>query len=93
MSAVRKNANTKLVGQYFHSIKDGRVLWQGLVIGDIGDGKHYLVQLFEWLMGEPSIQRIVTIEEMRDWFFYDSAEQMIFSYEHGSAKRHRKEGA
>ena len=93
MSApVRKNKNTDLFGQYFHKIENGKITWQGLVIGKLEQG-FYLVQLFEWLMGEPSIQRIVTIEEMRDWFFYDSAEQMIFSYEHGSAKRHRKEGA
>lgn len=92
MSTVRKNKNTDLVGQYFHKIENEKLTWQGLVIGKPEAG-FYLVQLFEWLMGEPSIQRIVEIKEMSEWFFYDSADQMIFSWEKGSASKYssRKE--
>lgn len=75
-----------MIGKYFHSIVNDKVLWQGCVIGNPEPGI-YLLQLFEWLMGEPNVIRIVRIEEMKDWFFYNNGDEMVLSYEHGAAKR------
>ena len=75
-----------LQGQFFHSVnQDGVVEWQGEIIGNPEPG-WYLVQLFEWVCGEPNVRRFVRIDEMRTWLFYESADSMRFSYEHGVAR-------
>src|SRR5437868_5284883 len=51
----------KLVGKYFHSANENnKVEWQGVVIGEPHAG-WYLVQLFDWASGEPSVERLVPI--------------------------------
>ncbi len=67
----------EVVGKYFHSANEtNKVEWQGVVIGEPHPG-WYLVQLFEWASGEPSVQRLVPIEKMIHWLFYPDA--MTFS--------------
>jgi len=61
------------------------VEWQGVVVGNPEPG-WYLVQLFEWLMGEPNLRRLVKIEDMEHWLFYEDVEAMKFSYDHGTAR-------
>lgn len=73
-----------LIHQCFHSLKDGKIQWQGYVIGSPAPGLYY-VQLFEWLMGDPSTRKLVKLEDMMDWLFYPDDEAMKFSYEHGVA--------
>lgn len=92
-SAVRRMVNdgVPLVGQFFHTFKthpDGcRVVnEQGNVVGRVSDGV-YLVQLFEWLMGEPVHREIKKLDDMLDWQFYPDVEAMVFEYEYrGLAK-------
>jgi len=68
----------KLVGKYFHSTNEtDKIEWQGLVIGEPQPG-WYLVQLFEWNSGEPTMQRIAPIDKMIGWLFYPDAEAMTF---------------
>lgn len=76
-----------LVGCFFHSLsKDtGKVERQGQVIGTPEPG-WYLVQNFEWLMGEPSVCRLVKFEDMESWLFYQDNEALKHSYEHGIAR-------
>lgn len=76
-----------LVGHFFHSLnpKTGKVDLQGTVIGNPESG-WYLVQMFEWLFGQPSYQRLFKIEDMSTWLFYEDAEEMKFSYEEGTAR-------
>ena len=80
-------APVTLLGQFFHSIgkENGQVEWQGVVIGNPEPG-WYLLQLFEWLMGEPNVRRLVRIEDMGNWLFYENAEAMQVSYEEGCAR-------
>ena len=73
-----------LAGKCFHSFKDGKVSWQGIVNGR-AYGDLYLVTLFEWVGGEPHMQQLISIETMRSWFFYDDTESMRISYEYGAA--------
>lgn len=73
-----------LVGSYFHSFgvaEDGDpvVLWQGQVIAKQGVDA-YLVETYDWLVGAPSVQRLVRLEDMYDWHFYDTAEWMNSTY-------------
>jgi hypothetical protein len=69
-----------LVGRWFHTFdEDGRVEKQGTIIDEISD-KVYLVQLFEWILGEPSIQELIPLDEMTGWAFYGSGEDMQFAY-------------
>ena len=77
--------NDVLSSRYFHGVKDNKLGWQGQVIGRVSE-ELYLVQLYEWLGGSPNVQRLVALSEMREWLFYSSAEEMQFSYEHGTAK-------
>ncbi len=85
--AGRRLAPAILVGQYFHSLgkDDGKVEWQGVIIGNPEPG-WYLVQLFEWLMGEPNVRRLVRIEDMADWLLYEDAKSMKFSWDKGLAR-------
>src|SRR6266446_918606 len=69
----------KLVGKYFHSANENnKVEWQGVVIGEPNPG-WYLVQLFEWASGKPSVQRLVPIEKMNAWLFYPDRDTMTSS--------------
>lgn len=86
-----------LVGKWFHSIvvrDDGcRIVeWQGEVLGQTADGR-YLIQLYSWVDGCPTDQRLVTGPEMQAWCFYDSdkdGKEASRQYnESGSSERHR----
>jgi hypothetical protein len=76
MKADMSEKPEKLVGKYFHSANEtNKIEWQGVVIGEPQPG-WYLVQLFEWASGEPSVQRLVPIEKMVGWLFYPDADAM-----------------
>ena len=78
MEAEISKKQEKLVGKYFHSSNEtNKIEWQGMVIGEPHPG-WYLVQLFEWVSGEPSVQRLVPIEKMIGWLFYPDADAMTF---------------
>lgn len=83
---IRGQDRRSLVGKFFHTFKDSKVQWQGYVISEPRDG-FFLVQLFDWLMGEPSCQKLVRIEEMLSWDFYDTAEEMNDTYQRKYAER------
>lgn len=74
-----------LIGQFFHSLKDGRIFWQGHIIGYPQPG-WYLVELFEYGFGEVCNRHLVSFESMKDWLFYPDSELMKYSYEYGIAR-------
>jgi hypothetical protein len=79
MKAEMSGEPGKLVGKYFHSANEtNKIEWQGVVIGEPHPG-WYLVQLFEWASGNPSVQRLVPIEKMISWVFYPNADAMTGS--------------
>lgn len=84
--------NDDLVGQFFHSIEDDHIKWQGVVLSRPETG-WYLLQLMEWLNGEPNLRKLIRIEEMAEWLFYPDSETMIFEYEHGSAWHKRSKAS
>jgi hypothetical protein len=68
-----------LVGTYFHSDRERG--WQGVIVAEPAPGT-YLVELFDWLTGDPDTQRLVTLETMLlgEWSFYDDAQWMRTAY-------------
>lgn len=85
MAKIKKvEQNDHLVGQWFHSIKDDKLCWQGIVLSSPEPG-WYLVETFEWLVGDSLCRRLVHIEDMRDWLFYSNRDWFKFSFEYGAA--------
>ena len=80
--------NSSLLDRYFHSVENEKIGWQGVIVGNPEPG-WYLVQLFGWLDGSPNVQRLIKLESMREWLFYDDFEMMEFSIEYGVASRMR----
>jgi len=75
----RKTHRHPLVGKFFHSY-EGRILqWQGKVVACLDDG--FLVQLYEWIAGQPSDQVFVASSEIKSWKFYDSIEDWRCAYD------------
>lgn len=71
----------RLVGSFFHSKTDeGKIQWQGCVVAEPSAG-YYLVELFSWVMGESTEQRLIRIEDMAEWSFYDDAKWMNNAYQ------------
>ena len=80
LEAETATKTEKLVGKYFHGANENnKVEWQGVVIGEPNPG-WYLVQLFDWATGNPSVQRLVPIEKMNAWLFYPDRDAMTSSY-------------
>lgn len=66
-----------LVGSYFH----GAHQQQGRVVARLGDSR-YLLEFYDWVMGEPMFQQIMDIDEMiDDWYYYDTPEWMRFHHD------------
>lgn len=90
--AIRSLEPNSLVGSYFHSFgPEGQLDRQGAVVAEPQPGL-YLVELFEWLAGGSSCQRLVRVEDMLDWQFYDTAEWMnnVFEHEIAPQQEHRR---
>jgi hypothetical protein len=74
-----------LVGKHFLSFiedadGDPVVQLQGEIVAEPQPGV-FLVQLFEWITGSPSDQRLFKVDAMTDWRFYETAEQRNDAYE------------
>lgn len=79
-------SGSELLGKYFYSMKDEKIHWQGKITGRPEPGI-YLVILFSWLDGSPNVQKLIKIEDMGDWLFYDNADDARFDHEQGIASR------
>jgi len=75
----------RLFGLCFHSVESGKIVWQGQVIGNPEPG-WYLVETYSWVDGTGSTQRLVRIEDMREWLFYPDHDAMNISAEYGDAR-------
>jgi len=84
---MNKEAIGTLTGKFFHSVGNDRktIEWQGTFLGLASPGL-YRVQLFEWITGEASEQRLVPATDMRYWLIYETAEAMNDYYKKYSNK-------
>ncbi|MGW4060997.1 hypothetical protein ACWEGE_22130 [Amycolatopsis sp. NPDC004747] len=75
LSAVTRAefGSDSLVGSFFYS--DARRQWQGCVVAEPAPG-WFLVELFVPAIRESENQRLVSIDQMVDWRFYDDATWM-----------------
>jgi len=78
VKAAQHNNGT-MAGLWFHSRKDGKIHWQGKIVRDLKNGS-YVVQLWSWLDGNPTDQKIVLLEEMKEWSFYENDYLMRWAY-------------
>jgi hypothetical protein len=71
-----------LVGHFFHSFNaNGDLCWQGRVVAEVGSGI-FLLQFYDWVVGSESDRKLVKLEDMLRWRFYESAEEMRKTFEH-----------
>jgi hypothetical protein len=87
-------AQHPLVGRFFHTTREcphgvRAAVWQGRIIAAV-TADVLLIELCEWIVGEPSGQELITLADFmaKDPVLYSDAEWMRFSFEHG-AMRHR----
>jgi hypothetical protein len=85
---MKLNEKNVMIGKFFHSIEDSKVKWQGYIKGKPEEG-FYLVALFSWGDGQEIEKKIVEINEMKSWFFYDSPEEMKKAMKYGEASRYQ----
>ncbi len=80
-----------LVGKWFHTTKTctcpcaARVaVWQGEILSQPAPDI-LLIQLYEWVGGEPSGQEFITLTDFIAYrpVLYDTNQDMRFSYRHG----------
>lgn len=83
-----------LVGSFFHSNKPGTTVleWQGRVLEKTGTDV-FLVETYEWVMGEPHDRRLVRLVDMIGWTFYETADDMRRGYEAYCDRRDHKREA
>ena len=70
-----------LFHKYFHTFNEKHeIKYQGRIEGKIQEG-YYIVQLYGWLFGQPSCQKIFHIDDMREWDFYIDEDEMKSAYD------------
>lgn len=85
---VKSVKDDPLRGKWFHSFtEDGRTCWQGQVLDRTANG--YVVQLYDWIMGEPSCQKYVDESKLENWDFYHTHIDMNDRYQNVLASRDR----
>lgn len=84
---MNKQSTIELVGSSFHVIENNLVERQGCIVGNPEPG-WYMVQFYDWIMGEANIIKLYRIEEMKEWVLYESDEDMKYSYEYGYASKY-----
>jgi hypothetical protein len=85
VEAAAQTNDTGIVGRFFHTLKEGQIFEQGEVISRPEPG-WYLVTVFDWLTGDPYVCRLVRLEDMTEWFFYENSEMMRHAYKYGIAR-------
>jgi hypothetical protein len=70
-----------VVDKWFHSFnQDSGLQWQGQVVERL-EGGYYFVRLYEWIMGSPTCLKLVRLEDMLAWEFYESSDEMQDNFE------------
>lgn len=93
LGAMKTKPNAKpnhpadpMIGKHFHTLKDGKIHYQGQIMSKVDD-HHYIVDLFSFLSGMCTCQRLYALADMKDWLLYETQAEMMHSYDHGVASR------
>lgn len=83
---MNKKSQSTLIGMFFHAIdNNNEIQWRGHIVDEPHPG-WYLVNLFDWLLGEEEgCTRLVKISDMEKWMFYKNKEEMAYSGKYGAA--------
>jgi hypothetical protein len=88
-----------LVGSYFHTYNSDEdrnvhrdLHYQGCVVAEPAPGV-YLVELFSFMHGASTGQRLCRLEDMTNWEFFDTAPWMNNVYEHDVGPRMERDEA
>lgn len=74
-----KAGENPLIGKGFHTLDDNSNFnWLGIIIGSPEPG-WYFVMLFSWVDLRPTTGRLVRIEDMQDWFYWDEGVDNLLS--------------
>jgi hypothetical protein len=74
-----------LVGSWFHRLDNDRMVWQGVVVGEVAPAT-YLLQIDRLDVGADNVQRLVPLsalvndEDGYDWRFYDTEREAQVAY-------------
>ncbi len=77
---ARKKATDYFTGKWFHSMDPSNpdnLGWQGQIVKSMPDCQSYMVQLFSWIDGEPTIVKRVAVGDMDGWRIYDTNKEML----------------
>jgi len=94
MAVIKHTRRDPLLGHWFHTFGScetcgGAIVEkQGQILSQLSNGA-YIVQWFEWMVGEPTHQEIVVADQMIGWHFYDTGEEMKNTYTYELGLRHR----
>lgn len=86
--ASSESPTDTLVGSYFHGTHDRA--WQGRVLESLGGGYFYVLT-FCWMVGYPDTRHVVHIDDMREWQFYGTDEDMRDHYRESVKYRWERE--
>lgn len=71
-----------LVGKFFHSFDDNKVIiWQGQITDQVREDT-FLIQTYDWFIGMNVVSKIVTLKDMANWQFYSTDEAMRDWYDY-----------
>lgn len=71
--------NDSIVGMFFHSYDNGQIKWQGQVIKKLNNSR-FIVQLYSWVGGHATTQKVISLSDVKDWSFYNSDKEMRHAY-------------
>jgi hypothetical protein len=84
---LEEQTSEVLLGKWFHTVtENGTINYQGKVLRQ--EGGRYFIQLYDFVMGEPTTQRYLTQKEAESAQFYDSNEAMRHEYDRLNPPRH-----
>lgn len=80
-SKKKKTDETQLVDLWFHTFDNsGNIEKQGRVIGS-ATPEVYIIQHYDFVLGDPSHVRLVRLDEMLGWVFYFELDDMRDAWE------------
>ena len=88
--------DSSLIGKFFHVLdeferegsKQVELCGQGWICGKVEPG-WYMLQMFDWIMGEAGSKRVASISDISGFLLYDTKEEMKESFETGEASKYR----
>lgn len=76
--ADAQTKNGTIVGLWFLSKENEKTKWQGRVERVLDNGQ-YVVQLLSWVDGNPTAKKIIPLDDMNQWDFFQTSRDMRYA--------------